>query len=272
MIKTCIFSVIKDEHEYIEEFIRYHIDIGIDTLFLFEDVGSKSHNSICEKYSQVVLNSVTMLFNENENVINRRKNGERLQGEYIKRGLLWIRDNFDYDWCFSIDADEFITPTDTFPSLLSDYNDYDALILQWKNFGANGLVKKPKYDKPTWEIFTKPCDFLKFDIMKCQTTKVCYNMKRLEKRFIYGVHSALCRLIKPNFKYAIGSYVYDRIYIRHYITRSWEEYVWKIKVRGDICDGNRKISHFFEMNKDMLPMKDKLIKELGEENEMEQPS
>ena len=52
-MKTCIFVVIKDEQEYIEDFIRYHINLGIDTLFIFEDIDSTSHKSITDKYKQL---------------------------------------------------------------------------------------------------------------------------------------------------------------------------------------------------------------------------
>lgn len=274
-MKTCIFTVIKDEQDYLDDFIKWHLGIGIDTIFIYEDIDSMPHNDIVEQYKgNVILKSVTELLSYDD-IIQYKKEGSKCQHLYIKNGLKYIHDNFDYDWCFSIDSDEFITPTDAFPSLLSDYNGYDAIMLQWKNFGANGLIKKPKYDKPIWEIFTKEGGYVREDIIHCRCTKVCYNMNRFKEYFVnecFGIHVALCKIVKPNFSADRTKNCYDRIYIRHYVTRSWEEYVWKIKVRGDICDGNRKISHFFEMNKDMLPMKDKLIKKLGEENEMEQPS
>ena len=58
-MKTCIFTVIKDEQEYIEDFIRYHINLGVDTLFVFEDIDSSSHKEITDNYDQVSLHSVS---------------------------------------------------------------------------------------------------------------------------------------------------------------------------------------------------------------------
>ena len=47
---SCIFTVIKDEHDYLDFFIRYHLDLGIDHLFIFEDIGSLSHVGIVNRY------------------------------------------------------------------------------------------------------------------------------------------------------------------------------------------------------------------------------
>ena len=35
-MKSCIFTVIKNEHEYLDEWIKYHLDLGIDHIFIFE--------------------------------------------------------------------------------------------------------------------------------------------------------------------------------------------------------------------------------------------
>ena len=35
-MSSCIFTVIKNEHEYLDEWIKYHLDLGIDHIFIFE--------------------------------------------------------------------------------------------------------------------------------------------------------------------------------------------------------------------------------------------
>ena len=61
-MNVCIITVIKNEQEYLNEWIRYHLDLGIDHLFIFEDKGSESHKEITDKYSsdRVSLNSVAV--------------------------------------------------------------------------------------------------------------------------------------------------------------------------------------------------------------------
>lgn len=250
-MSSCIFTVIKNEHNYIKDFIDYHLLLGIDHIFIFEDIGSITHKEIIDNYpkDKITLNCVNIL---NLEIFN--------QSEYIKSGLLWIRDNFDYDWCFSIDCDEFITVTDEFPKLLNDYIKHDAIMLQWKNYGASGYIYKPKYDKPIWEIYTKECGYTYQDKKFCNYTKLCFNMKRLQERFITGNHTALCNFVRPDFTWKRNIPVYDRIYLRHYITKSFEEYVWKLKIRGMMCKTHRDYSDFFEMNEDMIDRKNELIK------------
>ena len=54
-MKTAICALIKDEHLFLEEWIEWHLGLGFDAIHLFEDKGSKSHEEICAKYSNVYL-------------------------------------------------------------------------------------------------------------------------------------------------------------------------------------------------------------------------
>ena len=57
------------------------------------------------------------------------------------------------------------------------------------------------------------------------------------------------------------SVVFDKMYLKHYVTKSWEEYLWKLYVRGMHCyDRHRRIDDFFQINKDMANRKDELIR------------
>lgn len=56
--------------------------------------------------------------------------------------------------------------------------------------------------------------------------------------------------------------VFDKAWIDHFFTKSWEEWVWKLNVRGDLAPGNRKILDFFRYNQDLLPEKEKLLKDI----------
>ena len=63
-MKTAICVIIKDEQDYLDEWLDYHLNLGIDEIYLYEDYGSLSHSTITEKYSDKVhLNSIDILFN-----------------------------------------------------------------------------------------------------------------------------------------------------------------------------------------------------------------
>ena len=56
---SCIVTIIKNEHEYLDEWIKYHLNLGINHIFIFEDIDSKSHKVICDKYKNMVtLNNI----------------------------------------------------------------------------------------------------------------------------------------------------------------------------------------------------------------------
>lgn len=263
-MKTCIYTVIKDEIDYLNDFIRYHINLGIDTLFVFEDIGSQSHELITNQYPQVVLKSILDLFDDKEEITNRKKLGDYVQKDYIKKGLLWIRDNYDYDWCFAIDCDEYITMREPFPDVLRAFNNYDGILLYWKNFGCSGHIKKPIYNKSITYIYTQECGYTVDDWKWRNITKMCFNMRRLKESYINGNHVALCNWVRTDFGvHRTDPPCFDKLYIRHYITKSWEEYVWKLKKRGMICKKHRKYDDFFEMQPELLGMKDELINGLS---------
>ena len=231
-MKSCITTVIKNEHEYLDEWIKYHLDLGIDYIFIFEDIDSNSHKEITDKYDNVLLKNVTFLFNEKGiskiHDLKTRKNANP-QHIYFKGALNYIKKKYDFDWCFVIDNDEFITLEEgkTLNDVLNLYSEYDAFLMQWKCFGANGYINKPDYEKGTVStqyIPSKECNWCKTDFSK--------------------------DIEKP---------IFNNIYIRHYVTRFWEEWVWKTKTRGQFWTDTRQLDVFFKINTDMAYLKEQLI-------------
>ena len=152
-MKTCIFTLIKNEHEYLEFWIKYHLELGVDHIFIFEDVDSKSHMEICGKFKgeDVTLRSALDIFPEehqrNGIKLNKRR-GNDVQNIIYRVGLEYIKNNYDYDWCFCLDTDEFLSfPGDDMARFIERFKDYDAIVLKWWNYGANGRIHKPDYRK-----------------------------------------------------------------------------------------------------------------------------
>ena len=276
-MKTCILTIIKNEQEYLEEWIQYHINIGIDHIFIFEDIDSDSHKSITDKFplDKVSLNSILNVFDSDDDkneVINLKKEGKGAQFKYSIAGLKYIQKNYSYyDWCFVIDNDEFITLQEgkSLQDVIYLYKDYDAFILQWKNYGANGLVKKPNYsERGVIETYTKPSlGKIPIKLGGVILTKPCFNLRTFKETFYWNNHQPndTCKWCKTNFSRNRHAEVFDNIYIRHYITKSWEEYVWKKNNRGYFFGKTRTKDLFFILNPDMADKKDELINDLEKE-------
>jgi hypothetical protein len=129
--------------------------------------------------------------------------------------------------------------------------------MYWKCYGANGYINKPSYNtKGVIYTYTKEMDGRLPDKIE-SLFKTCYNLNKYRKEFFFNQHhpTNICDWCNTtlNKKQFIPSYKY--IYIRHYITRSWEEYVWKRLNRGFTRGGTRGLDVFFKINPDMSDKK-----------------
>lgn len=259
-MNIAIFTVVKDEQDYLDDFLKYHTEMGID-VFIFEDIFSHSHREITGKYNNVYLRSVSELYVENEipQLINDRTNKIPSQTEFINRGLRYIHSLNKYDWCWLIDVDEYITSTEPLEAILGRFSDRDGVLCYWKNFGCSGRLYKPIYDRPIWEIFTEECGYeLYSDLKYFKITKFCVNMNRYKPTMRYYIHNAPVNWIKADGTFKRTEIVYEPLYLRHYITKSVEEYCWKVWVRLMHHNGHRQWKSLFEMCPDI---KDKLEKD-----------
>ena len=266
---SCILTVIKNEHLYLDEWIKYHLDLGIDHIFIFEDIDSDSHKDICDQYNCVSLNCIDVVLNETDTnkikefKLTKKQNSQEI---YFQRALDWIKHNYQYDWCFVVDVDEFITPYKSLSDVLIEFKDKDAIVLQWKIFGANGYISKPGYiDKGIIDTYTKESDYPGHSVLEW-TTKTCYNIHTFKKSYFKNNHQPTdeCTWCRTDFSNSRTKATYDRMYLRHYMTKSWEEYISKRK-RGYFMGFARTIDLFFTINPDMIPLKQQLLDELKKE-------
>lgn len=270
-MKTCICTVIKNEQEYLDEWIKYHLDLGIHHIFIFEDLDSKSHKEITDKYEQVTLSRITSVLTiKQTREAQELKHTKRynIQHLYYRNILSHLKIHYasEYDWCFVIDVDEFITTENNndLSSMLSLYEDYDAVILKWKCYGANGIIEKPDYyQKGVVDTYAKEM----YGTVPDNTNsfmKTAYNLKKYAPEFFFNQHhpSEKCNWVNTDYEKTWEKTTYHNLFIRHYITKSFEEYVWKYTKRGFCWGGKRSIDFFFAINPDLEDRKEELMQSL----------
>ena len=267
-MKTCIHTVILNElDEYLKAWLDHHSPM-VDHIFIFEDIGSWSHKHITDKYPNVTLWSVLDIYpteGGKQRLINSKERGSICQRFYILDGIPKIQAFNEYDWLFALDIDEFITlqpPYKDIPSVLSEFQDKVAVILQWQNYGASGRIYKPNYDGRDYrEFYTQKAPFNKWDAQVKITSKICFNLRKSTRWHYCGLHCTVGDWCNTKGVKDRKEICYDKMYLKHYVTRSWEEWIWKLYQRGMHCGNrHRKDEQFFEMNPDMLPMYDECIK------------
>ena len=267
--RICILTIVKNEHQYLDEWISYHLNMGVSHIYIFEDIDSDSHNMITQCYDNVSLFSVSTLLTDAElqqAVELKRTKKDNPQHLYLRKALLYIQSLHQYDWVFPIDVDEFITlesASETISSAMNRYSDYDAVLLQWKCYGANGYITKPNYALiDTFQAFTTPSaeHILCSPYPNAWSKRIVYNLHRYQNAFFHSVHQAknVCNFCNTRFERDRESWCYDVIFLRHYITKSFEEYIWKKRTRGYFMGFSRTTNGFFVMSPELQELQEDL--------------
>ena len=246
-MKTAICVIIKDEEEYLDEWLSWHLNLGIDEIFLYEDYGSMSHSHITKPYGdRVHLKSIDIIFQSD---FNYNPKGSMIQEKLFDWFPIVYKN--DFDWILFNDLDEFLILKQPLHELLEEYKDETAILLNWKWYGASGHINKP--EGKVMDNYTK---YVTINTDWKYNFKSFLNCKKFEKweQPTHKVEGAVFPLTNW------GGY---KAWINHYFTKSWEEWKTKILERGDVCHGNRKINEFFHLNRDLLPMKEILLKEIN---------
>ena len=268
MIRTCIHTVILNElDEYLKSWLDHHSPM-VDHIFIFEDIGSWSHKHITDNYPNVTLLSVLDVYDNEKNkqrLIDKKAKGGINQMDYLKEGVYKIQNLHQYDWCLCADIDEFLTlqpPYTSVGEVLEEFNDYVAVMLQWKNYTSNGHIEKPNYNGRDYrEFYTKEGEFNNSDAALKITTKIFFNLNKSTRWHYCGLHCTVGDWVNTKGVKDRKEICYDKMYLSHYLTKSFEEYLWKIYVRGMHCGHrHRKIDHFFEIDPSMIDKYDECMK------------
>ena len=249
-MRKAILSIVKDEKSYLYDFLKYHSGMGID-VFVFEDYGSESHKDICDKFDNVYLSTYLELYpkGRRKEITLLRENGRPIKNEMLNQGLKLIKAMNAYDWVFVIDNDEYITFTEPLDDVLSRYNDYDALLIYWENYGCSGHLYKPLYDKPIYEIYTEKCGFeIHTDLETSNICKFVVNMNKYQPEMFFKIHdSDNTNWVKLDYTKDRSKIVLEPLYLRHFITKSCQEYIEKLYVRGCFYKAHRNMQSFWDM-------------------------
>ena len=141
-IKPVIFCIAKLEHDYIEEFVRYHLALGFDMIYIYDNEDQPTYAKLLEKYSN------------NINVIH-------CKGSYMQYPALHhFVNNFMYinniTHVANIDIDEFIVLKShaNIKDFISQYivGDCAGIGMNWRFFGSSN--HKEKTNDPTTIRFT----------------------------------------------------------------------------------------------------------------------
>jgi hypothetical protein len=248
---TSVCAIVKDENIYLEEWVSYNLKLGFEYIIIYDN------NSLIPVretlYEYIKLGVLEVIDWPHED-------GQQLMAyndciKYLKSKSFWIA---------FVDVDEFITLKrhKSINDFLPDYHQYAGVCLNWLVYNANGFLEKQ--DGLVVDTFTESIS--KDDPINMHI-KVILQPRKVTS--MINAHWATCKdgFIQVNehrepITQGFSKFTNDIAFIRHYYTRSYEEWVEKLE-RGCVATATtNKPEHLFWLyNPNLRIYKNKFQKE-----------
>ncbi len=247
--RVSICAVFKDEAEILKEWVEYHLIVGVEHFYLYNNNSSDGFMEILTPY--INRGVITLI------------DWPMQQGQLAAYNDAINRYSHETKWMGFIDLDEFVVPkkADTVYDFLKQFDSKaGAVLIYWRVFGSSGIVKRDK-TKLFTEQFT--LSFPKWnDIGKC-----FYNTdfefggdlswkNNMLHHWCWCKHGKLFippvnpenRVTFP--KRNIIRHEQLPIQINHYVTKSYEDYYYKAMMKTDVYfkDNPRTMSQFYRID------------------------
>ena len=221
-----ICAIFKDEASYIKEWIDYHLLVGVDHFYLYNNNSSDDYSSILKPYIEKGL--VTL------------EQWPYTPGQMSAYYDCIENNRNDSNWISFIDLDEFIVPQkkSNINDVLVKFKRRPFVVAYWKYFGASGKInRESEYVIEDFVISTKKTA----NIGKCfYNTKYKFYKNEKLGGYMHLMYSKVLGITIPpvnvNDKFIVRSIHIGKknneIIINHYVTKSLSEYLDKKSKRG----------------------------------------
>ena len=252
-MSIAVCALAKWENPYIDEWVRYHIDLGFDRVFLYDN------NDPDDPY---VGDCIDEGYRDRVEIIDRRGVNMRTRQQVAYND--WISQHWnDFDFCAFIDIDEFIVTPNGIRGLVSGMpENRDFMILNWQMYGDDETIVGDE-TKPVRERFTVKQGGRNNEWNKSVKTIVRCGGKPVKALnahgFVYadGETAFYCDCngedvsLKLNNKFSTRPFENHESYIAHYATKSLSEYLkYKVGRIGVVWNSDSmKIRYYFRLNK-----------------------
>lgn len=230
-----MLAVVRDENEYLEEWISWHIEkCGFDHFYIYDNESKIPVKEYLESINFKYIDKLTII---------EWKTTSWTQQDICNDFLLNFKN--ETKWAITTDPDELIfIKDDSLPlkDFLQKYNKFSSIKIPWVHFNANGHETKPEgtmYENYT--IATTWDDYKKGGKHLFQTNRVIR----------FGSYVPVCRNNSKMIDYD-EDLKNNYFQLNHYYTKSYEEWVNKIKRGSSNPNFKRKYKEFFELNPDMM--------------------
>ena len=242
-----IVCVAKNEGPYLKEWIEYHKIVGVERFYIYDNESDDNTKDVLAPYIQD--GTVVYHFLPNHPITKLSPQVEAYNDAIFKYRAR-IR------WMAIIDIDEFIVPVEknSIPEFLEDFNQYSAIGVNWVLFDSNGHESKPTAHGG---LVTANYTRVRKNHDGEKAIKSIVNPKKVLNYISphFGIYYKNYAAVTENFEYISGMHTkYHssiKIKIDHYVTKSREEYVSKIKRNSETLT----IQGGYKLNESLLNFK-----------------
>jgi len=240
-----ICLIIRDESEYLKEWIDWHIGQGVEHFYIYDHDSKEPITEWIERMTPELAEKIT--------VIDWSGAHDNAQPDAYNHCLAWYGN--ESRWIGFIDADEHVRVKtgQALPEFLKGYERYAGLFMVWTIYGACG--QKEKSNLPLRQQFPTPTPIRTWSD---KMGKVFVQPRFMRAMYIHnGYPKKGCDVvgeykdILPEAEFSKENATTNLICVDHYFTKSYEEWLEKLKRGRCHASNTRKYDEFFEFNPDM---------------------
>lgn len=224
-IKTLLCTIVKNEENYLDEFINHYKELGFTNVILYDnnDIKNVFYDDEFVKIDYSFINKKNCQFDCYTKCYNDYKN--------------------EYNWIAFFDADEFLMLNDKYSNIndyLSDtkFDEFDSIKINWKCYGDNDIEECTSYELKNRFIEPLPID-IKLDRIHfkqnehIKTIIRCKNNVELQWKNPHCPINIFNACDNNGNKIELCSFPFNKInyesaWINHYVTKTITEYIQKI--------------------------------------------
>ncbi|MDI2113493.1 glycosyltransferase family 2 protein [Commensalibacter nepenthis] len=229
MTKVAVALFVKNEYSDIAGWIAWYQALGVDKLFIFDDYSTDGTFEIIQAAAQIY------------NIQYFRTDPVQQPNFYWRQ-----RDSFmsaveiakeEYDWIGFLDADEYVylNSFDNLADFLDQFPDADGIAINWCIYGNSNKIIRPR--GVTVEVFLEHSDIFFGDN---QQVKSFIRPEKLGSHYLnphqYDIDLSRYVDVKGNvieWRGCNKDVEWEGAKVMHYICRSMEQYIGRIKKRTD---------------------------------------
>lgn len=241
--------MVKNEALYIEEWLEYHLLMGFQKFYIYDNESSDNLIDILQPYIKSGIVEYKYFPWRDKQLVAYNDILQKAQEETY--------------WLAVIDIDEFIVPIkcETITDFLKDFEQYAGVEINWLMYGSSG--EKHWRDGLVIERF-KRHGKIGEHFYGSGTIKTICNPRAVFKMDVHTpFYFRFAKTVNPDKKIRKYNYkdvgpVYDKIRINHYFTKSYDECLLKLS-RGWADKRNSSFFEYGDINDEYDDLMDKYI-------------